>query len=96
MPALFNLHCVLGPAGVLPNMNLIESIAEHAKIDIWHMVPSLCDELGETPDVLAKVKSAKFICASGGKTLPSPNHSLFLDAKIWSRPCQPCQFQQGQ
>lgn len=67
MPALFDLHCVLGPHSVLPNMNLIESLAEHAAIDIWSMVPSLVDELGETPDVLAKFTSSKFICASGGK-----------------------------
>lgn len=72
MPALFNLHCVLGPAGVLPNINLVESLADHGKIDIWSMVPSLVDELGEAPEVLAKLKSSKFICASGGK------HILFI------------------
>ncbi|KAI4198519.1 MAG: hypothetical protein LQ350_005248 [Teloschistes chrysophthalmus] len=47
-------------------MNLVESLADHAKIDIWSMVPSLVDELGETPGVLAKFRSSKFICASGG------------------------------
>ena len=66
LPSLFGLHCILGPAGVLPNMNLVESLADHGRIDIWSMVPSLVDELGETPDVLAKFKSSKFICASGG------------------------------
>ncbi|KAF2270327.1 acetyl-CoA synthetase-like protein [Lojkania enalia] len=70
MPSLFGLHCVLGPASVLPNMNLIESLADHGAIDIWSMVPSLVDELGETPDVLAKFKSSKFICASGGPVSP--------------------------
>jgi hypothetical protein len=67
MPFLYGLRCVLGPVGVLPNMNLIEALAVNAKIDIWSMVPSLVDELGETPDVLAKLKTSKFICASGGK-----------------------------
>ena len=66
LPSLFGLHCILGPAGVLPNMDLVESLADHGRIDIWSMVPSLVDELGETPDVLAKFKSSKFICASGG------------------------------
>ena len=66
LPSLFGLHCILGPAGVLPNMNLVESLADHGSIDIWSMVPSLVDELGETPDVLAKFRSSKFICASGG------------------------------
>ena len=70
LPSLFGLHCILGPAGVLPNMNLVESLADHGKIDIWSMVPSLVDELGETPDVLAKLKSSKFICASGGTHSP--------------------------
>lgn len=73
LPSLFGLHCILGPTGVLPNMNLVESLADHGKIDIWSMVPSLVDELGETPDVLTKFKSSKFICASGG-TLFFPFH----------------------
>ena len=68
MPALFDLRCVLGPAAVLPNMNLVEKLADNANIDIWSMVPSLVDELGETPDVLARFSNAKFICASGGQS----------------------------
>jgi hypothetical protein len=67
VPSLFKLHCILGPAGVLPNLALIESLVDHASIDIWHIVPSLADELGEAPAVLAKFTSAKFICVSGGK-----------------------------
>ena len=70
-PSLFGLHCILGPADVLPNMNLVESLADHGRIDSWSMILSLVDELGETPDVLAKLKSSKFICASGG-THPLP------------------------
>ncbi|KAJ5779598.1 hypothetical protein N7457_007318 [Penicillium paradoxum] len=70
MPAFFNLHCVLGPVGVSPNINLVESLAEHASIDIWSMVPSLVDELGETPHVLSKLEPSKFICASGGPVSP--------------------------
>jgi len=68
IPSLFRLHCIMGPSGVIPNLNLIDSLAEHAKIDIWSMIPSLVDELGEAPDILPKLKSSKFICASGGKT----------------------------
>lgn len=76
LPVLFNLHCILGPTGVLPNLDLVESLAEHANIDIWSMVPSLVDELGESPDVLNKFKSSKFICASGGMHLFS--HTLCI------------------
>ena len=68
MPALFDLRCVLGPAAVLPNMNLVEKLADNANIDIWSIVPSLVDELGDTPDVLARFSNAKFICASGGQS----------------------------
>ena len=66
LPSLLGLHCILGPSGVLPNIDLLESLADHGHIDIWSMVPSLVDELGETPEVLAKFKPSKFICASGG------------------------------
>ncbi|RBQ68774.1 hypothetical protein FVER14953_08711 [Fusarium verticillioides] len=69
MPSLFNLHCILGPSGVLPNLGLIESLTGH--VDIWSMVPSLVDELGENSEVLAKFKSSKFICASGGPVSPA-------------------------
>ncbi|KAK3191956.1 hypothetical protein K4F52_001999 [Lecanicillium sp. MT-2017a] len=70
MPALFNLVCILGPVGVLPNIGLIESLANNAQIDIWSMVPSLVDELGECPDVLKNLARSKFICASGGPVSP--------------------------
>lgn len=68
MPALYDLKCVMGPPGVIPNISLIEQLVDSAKINIWSMVPSLVDELGETPDVLDKFRSppSKFICASGG------------------------------
>ena len=83
LPCILGLHCIMGPAGVIPNMNLIESLAEHARIDIWSMIPSLVDELGEIPDILAKFQSSKFICASGGEqirstSMPTPNLSSFL------------------
>jgi hypothetical protein len=71
LPALFGLHCILGPQDIPPNIVLMENLADYAKIDIWSMVPSLVDELGETPEVLSKFKTSKFICASGGKLVGS-------------------------
>lgn len=70
LPALFDLQCIMGPTGVIPNIHLVEMLAEQADIDIWSMVPSLVDELGETPDVLEHFKKSKFICASGGPVSP--------------------------
>lgn len=66
VPVLFGMHCILGPPGVLPNISLLDSLAEHGKIDVWSIVPSLVDELGDAPDVLEKFRPSKFICASGG------------------------------
>ncbi|KAI4649945.1 putative NRPS-like protein biosynthetic cluster [Alternaria triticimaculans] len=70
MPIFFGLQVVMGPTNVIPNMSLVENLADSAKIDIWSMVPSLVDELGDTPDVLAKLQRSKFICASGGPVSP--------------------------
>ena len=67
MNAFYGMHGIIGPEGVIPNMDLIDAMLDHAKIDIWSIVPSLVDELGETPEVLSKFTSAKFICASGGE-----------------------------
>lgn len=67
IPALFGLHCLMGPRDVIPNLELMSSLADHTKIDIWSMIPSLVDELGEAPDILPKLSRSKFICASGGK-----------------------------
>ncbi|KAM0193089.1 hypothetical protein ACHAPI_007813 [Fusarium lateritium] len=84
LPALFGLHCIMGPKGVIPNMDLLESLADHAKIDIWSMVPSLVDELGETPDVLIKLKSSKFICASGGPVSPIIGSKVNDVPNLWA------------
>ncbi|KAF4467008.1 hypothetical protein FALBO_6157 [Fusarium albosuccineum] len=54
-----------------PMSHLISSLADHAKIDIWSMIPSLTDELGEAPDILPKLSRSKFICASGGPVSPT-------------------------
>ncbi|KAI1185029.1 transferase family protein [Nemania serpens] len=70
MPVLYELPCVLGPINTIPNVDFIGDLAESIKIDIWSMVPSLVDELGETKEVLGKLKSSKFICASGGPASP--------------------------
>jgi hypothetical protein len=67
--AFYGIHVILGPIGVIPNMNLLQSMADYGNIDIWSIVPSLVDELGETPDVLKKFSKSKFICASGGENI---------------------------
>lgn len=70
MPGLFDLQCILGPVGVLPNISLIQKLAETVKVDIWSMVPTLVDELGESASALVALSRSKFICASGGPVNP--------------------------
>ena len=79
IPSLFRMQCILSPSGVLPNIGLIKTLAENAGIDVWSMVPSLADELGEAPGVLAKFKSSKFICVSGGKHFDTRTTSSLTD-----------------
>lgn len=84
MPALFNLHLVLGPRTIPASLHLVELMAKHCRIDIWSMVPSLVDELGESPDVLSKLKSSKFICASGGKLCDFCGSTLLTTSQVQS------------
>ncbi|CAM6002879.1 unnamed protein product [Sphagnum balticum] len=83
MPSLFRLHCIMGPPAIIPNLNLIESLAEYGKIDIWSMIPSLVDELGEAPDILPKLTTSKFICASGGTTEGLFIGNLWVERQDW-------------
>ncbi|KAF9772866.1 hypothetical protein IL306_009409 [Fusarium sp. DS 682] len=57
---------IMGPVGVHPDMNLLASLADHGKIDIWHFMPVYVNELGQHPEVLQKFRSSKFIGAGGG------------------------------
>ena len=63
----YNTTNTLGPVGVLPNIDFIESLLDHTDTRLWSMIPALVDEIGETPKVLAKFAKAKFIIASGGR-----------------------------
>ncbi|PSN59017.1 hypothetical protein BS50DRAFT_594990 [Corynespora cassiicola Philippines] len=68
MPVHYDLTCVLGPPEIIANILSIEKLVQSARINIWSMVPLLVDKLGETPDVLDKLRSppSRFICVSGG------------------------------
>ncbi|KAI1361904.1 Pyoverdine/dityrosine biosynthesis protein-domain-containing protein [Xylaria arbuscula] len=47
MPALHSLNCILAPANDMSATDLIEKLAETAKVDKWDLVPSFVNELGE-------------------------------------------------
>lgn len=63
----YNTTNTLGPVGVLPTIDMVDSLLDHTDILLWSMIPALVDEIGETPQVLAKFAKAKFIIASGGR-----------------------------
>ena len=65
--AFYGTCNVLGPAHVSPSLALIDSLLVHANIKVWHIIPSMIDDIGETPAVHEKFKDAKIIIASGGK-----------------------------
>lgn len=65
--AFYGTCNVLGPAHVPPSLALIDSLLDHARITVWHIVPSVVDEIGETPAIHGKFKDAKIIIASGGE-----------------------------
>jgi hypothetical protein len=65
--AFYRTSNVIGPVGVLSTINLIDSLIDHTNIKIWSIIPSIVDDIGETPVVSAKFASAKIIIASGGK-----------------------------
>ena len=60
---------VLGPANVAPSLGLIDSLLDHAKIDIWSIIPSIVDEIGKNSAVHAKLKDSKIIIVAGGEIL---------------------------
>ena len=65
--AFYRTSNVIGPVGVLSTINLIDSLIDHTNIKIWSIIPSIVDDIGETPAVSTKFTSAKIIIASGGK-----------------------------
>jgi hypothetical protein len=70
--AFYGTSNVIGPVGVLSTINLVDSLIDHTNIKIWSIIPSIVDEIGETPAVSAKFSGAKIIIASGGKKTEIP------------------------
>lgn len=66
--AFYDTSNVIGPMGVLSTIDLVDSLADHTNIKVWSIIPSIVDEIGETPSISRKFASAKIIIVSGGKT----------------------------
>ena len=69
IPAFHGTNNVLGPPNAPPNITLIEALLDHTNINIWSIIPSIVDDIGETPRVHKKfkMKNTKAIVVSGGK-----------------------------
>jgi hypothetical protein len=66
IPVFYGTSNVLGPAGALPTVDLIDSLLDLTNVKIWHIIPSIVDEIGETPALSARFAHAKIIISSGG------------------------------
>ncbi|EFR04290.1 L-aminoadipate-semialdehyde dehydrogenase [Nannizzia gypsea CBS 118893] len=64
--SLYRTSNVLGPVGVLSTINLLDSLLDNTDIKCWSVIPSIVDEIGETPAIRAKFAKSKVIIASGG------------------------------
>ena len=65
--AFYGTCNVLGPAHISPSLALIDTLLDIGRIKVWSIVPSIVDDIGETPAIHEKFKDAKIIIASGGK-----------------------------
>lgn len=64
--AFYGTCNVLGPANISPSLTLIDTLLDKGRIKVWSIIPSIVDDIGETPAVHEKFKDAKIIIASGG------------------------------
>lgn len=81
MNSFYGTCNLLGPAQGVPSLELIDSLLDHGSVQIWSIIPSLVDDIGENPGVHTKFRNSKAIIASGGKTLPRLNQSLSDSAR---------------
>ncbi|KXG50671.1 Male sterility, NAD-binding [Penicillium griseofulvum] len=80
--AFYRTSNVIGPVGVLSTINLIDSLIDHTNIKIWSIIPSIVDDIGETPAVSTKFTSAKIIIASGGPVTHASANKATKDVRI--------------
>ncbi|KAJ5654232.1 Male sterilityNAD-binding [Penicillium lividum] len=82
--AFYRTSNVIGPVGVLSTVNLVESLIDHTNIKVWSIIPSIVDEIGETPAISAKFASAKIIIASGGPVTYASANKATKDVRIFN------------
>lgn len=66
IPAFYGTCNVLAPAGRPASLDLVDNLLDHGRISVWHIIPSIIDEIGETLEVHAKFTDSKVMIASGG------------------------------
>lgn len=65
--AFYGTRNVISPFGVLSTINVIDALLDCTDIKTWSIMPSIIDEIGETPSIATKFKGSKAIIASGGE-----------------------------
>jgi hypothetical protein len=67
--AYYGTRNTISPFGVLSTINVVDALLDCTDITHWSIMPSIIDEIGDTPSISAKFRNSKCIIASGGKEL---------------------------
>ena len=72
MPFFYELSIVLGPAGVPVNLDLVNAMFDHGKVDGSLLAPSTLEEISKEPTSLQRIAKTDFTCFGGGQSINSP------------------------
>jgi hypothetical protein len=66
-PFFYELSIVLGPAMVPVNLDLVNSMFDHANVDGSCLAPSTLEEISKDPKSLERISKTLFTCFGGGR-----------------------------
>jgi hypothetical protein len=69
LPFFYESSIVLGPASVPVNLDLINTMFDHAKVDGSLLAPSSIEEISKDPASLERIGKTKFTVYGGGELL---------------------------
>lgn len=67
MPFFYELSIVLGPAMVPVNLDLVDSMFDHANVDGSCLAPSTLEDISKSKESLARMSKTLFTCFGGGQ-----------------------------
>lgn len=69
LPFYYELSIVMGPTSVPVNLDLVNSMLDHADIDGSLLAPSTLEEISKDPPSLARMAKTSFTLFGGGMSL---------------------------